>query len=357
MQVKPLLAEQLRLTLSEYVTAIAWSPTGNCLVAATGRGEIQYIQDFTPEQLQAPTEQSIDAIAFSADGRWLAAGGQAGCITLWKLPLQPLIGPAHTLDCGSTWIEQISWHPIHRYLTFPQGKTLRIWDAEQAEIGREIELTERPQTMQWSPAGDVLAIAFKTNVQIWQPLQSAEPLFQWELTATPFTLNWSIDGNYLACSIYDRSVGILHWSKLRHANLEAPDPQDLPVQIRGFPGKARALAWADIPDSDTSPMLAVATREVVAMWLFVPEEGWQNWVLDLHSELVLDIAFQPKTGRLASLSDDGWLILWQLAIEAEQILEEAAEGFSCLAWHPSGQWLAAGGQQGELLIWSLAPTT
>jgi WD40 repeat protein len=70
----------------------------------------------------------------------------------------------------------------------------------------------------------------------------------------------------------------------------------------------------------------------------------------------LDVAFQPKTGLLASLSNDGWLILWQLAIEAEQILEGVAKGFSCLAWHPSGQWLAAGGQQGELLIWSLSPT-
>lgn len=352
MQLKPLLTEQLRIALSDYVTAIAWSPTDNHLVAATGSGEIQYIQDFTPELLQAPTEQSIDAIAFSADGRWFAAGGQAGCITLWKLPLHSLHCPAHTLDCGSTWIERLSWHPTHSYLAFLQGKTLQIWDAERATFKQVIELAERPQDVQWSPAGDVLAIALKTNVQIWNPFQSAAPLYQWELTATPITLNWSTDGHYLACAIYDQSIGILHWSKLRHANPEATDPQDLPVLMRGFPGKVRALAWADIPDSDTSPMLAVATREVVAMWLLIPEEGWQSWVLDLHSEIVLDVVFQPKTGTLASVSDDGWLILWQLAIEAMQILEGVTEGFSCLAWHSSGQYLAAGGQQGELLVWS-----
>lgn len=352
MQLKPLLTEQLRLTLSDYVTAIAWSPTYHCLVAATGSGEIQYIQDFTPELLQAPTGQSIDAIAFSADGRWLAAGGQAGCISLWKLPLHSLHGPAHTLDCGATWIERLSWHPTHRYLAFLQGKTLRIWDAEQATFKQEIELAERPQNVQWSPAGNVLAIALKTNVQIWHPFQSAAPLYQWELTATPITLNWSTDGTFLACAIYDQSIGILNWSELCQTNSESLTSEELPVLMRGFPGKVRALAWADIPDSNVSPMLAAATREVIAMWLLIPEEGWQSWVLDLHSEIVLDVAFQPKTGLLASLSNDGWLILWQLAVEAVQILEGAAEGFSCLAWHSSGKYLAAGGQQGELFVWS-----
>ncbi len=352
MQLKPLLTEHLRVTLSDYITAIAWSPTDDRFAAATGTGEIQYIQDFVPELLQASTGQSIDAIAFSADGQWLAAGGQASCITLWKPPLHH---PTHSLDCGSTWIERLSWHPIHNYLAFLQGKTLRIWDADQATFKQVIELTERPQDVQWSPTGDVLAIALKTSIQIWHPFQSAAPLYQWELTATPITLNWSTDGTYLACAIYDQSIGILNWSELCHANLESPAPEALPVLMRGFPGKVRALTWADIPDSDTSPMLAAATREVVAMWLLIPDEGWQSWVLDLHSETVLDVAFQPKTGLLASLSNDGWLILWQLAIEAVQILEGAAEGFSCLAWHPSGQWLAAGGQQGELLIWSLPP--
>ncbi|MEL6224734.1 MAG: WD40 repeat domain-containing protein [Cyanobacteria bacterium J06627_8] len=352
MQLKPLLTEQLQLTLSDYVTAIAWSPTDNCLVAATGGGEMHYIQDFTPELLHAPTERSIDALAFSADGRWLAAGGQVGCITLWKLPLHSSPCPAHTLDCGSTWIERLSWHPTHSYLAFLQGKTLRIWDAEQATFKRVIELSDRPQDVQWSPAGDVLAIALKTSIQIWHPLRSAVPLYQWELTATPIALNWSTDGNYLACATYDQSIGILNWSELCHVNPESPPPQELPVLMSGFPGKVRALAWADIPDSDTSPMLAAATREVVAMWLLIPEEGWQSWALDLHSEVVLDVAFQPKTGLLASLSNDGWLILWKLAIEAVQILEGAADGFSCLAWHSSGQYLAAGGQQGELFVWS-----
>lgn len=235
MTLQSILELSAKETLSDYLTTISWSLTCNLLVAATGAGEPQYIQDFTSELLQAPTGQSI---AFSADGTWLAASGQAGCITLWKLLWNSLHRPAHTLDCGSTWIERLSWHPTHSYLAFLQGKTLRIWNADQAISKQVIELAERPQDVQWSPSGYVLAIALKTNVQIWHPFQSVAPLYQWELTATPITFswfNWSTDGHYLACAICDQSISILHWSKLCHSNPASPDPKEFPALMRGFP--------------------------------------------------------------------------------------------------------------------------
>ena len=119
----------------------------------------------------------------------------------------------------------------------------------------------------------------------------------------------------------------------------------------------RRLAWSDLPPAaDLPPILAAATREVITMWMPTSDD-WESWVLDLHSSNVLDVAFQPNSGFLASLSEDGWIILWQAALEAAQVIEGVVEGFSCLAWHPTGQHLAAGGQQGELLIWLIGKAT
>ena len=129
----------------------------------------------------------------------------------------------------------------------------------------------------------------------------------------------------------------------------------MPALLAGLPGKVRQLAWADIPDAKRSPILATATRDLVAMWILIPDEGWQSWLLDLHQNTVLDVAFQPQTGLLASLSEDGWILLWQAAVEPAQVLEGAEDGFSCLTWHPTGEYLAAGGQQGEVLVWTLCP--
>lgn len=71
-----------------------------------------------------------------------------------------------------------------------------------------------------------------------------------------------------------------------------------------------------------------------------------------HSGVVQAIAFQPNSFLLASASSDGWVCLWQKAKKLAQIVQGAPNGFSCLAWHPQGQQLAAGGQRGELVIFS-----
>ncbi len=64
------------------------------------------------------------------------------------------------------------------------------------------------------------------------------------------------------------------------------------------------------------------------------------------------LEFHPQSLLLASAADDGWLCLWTKAKQVGQILEGARDGFSCLAWSQDGRQLAAGGQNGELIVWS-----
>ena len=59
----------------------------------------------------------------------------------------------------------------------------------------------------------------------------------------------------------------------------------------------------------------------------------------------------PPTRLLASAAQDGQLCLWQNAKALQQTLKGVASGFSAAAWHPQGAYLAAGGDQGEILIW------
>jgi len=350
MQMKSLLELSAKETLSDYVTAIAWSPIGNMLAVASGAGEVYVLNQGVGHSLCQPTGQSVDALAFSFDGKWLAAGGQNGSITLWQME-NGTLEVADTLDCGG-WIDRLNWHPTCNYLAFNWGKTVQIWDADQSETLMTLPGLAAPQDIRWSPDGKHLAIAIKSNIHIWNSQDWRTARYQWELTAPASAIAWSPDGSLLACAIHDHSIGVLDWSKVQHLQREPTDDNDLPTLMRGFPGKIRQLAWADLPPSpDLPPILAAATRELVTMWMQSPE-GWDSWVLDLHSDTVLDVAFQPKTGWLASLSEDGWIILWQAALEAAQVLEGAEAGFSCLAWHPTGRHLAAGGQRGELLVWS-----
>ncbi|MEM9008314.1 MAG: WD40 repeat domain-containing protein [Cyanobacteria bacterium P01_F01_bin.86] len=354
LSLKPLVELQVQRWLSEYITALVWSPVGNRLAIASGAGEVVLWQDFQATILQAANGASIDALGFSGEGQWLAAAGQSGKVMLWRLS-SDLPELVETLTLGATWIDRLRWHPHQPWLACNCGKAVHIWDAGQGEALAILELPATVQDLGWSPDGTHLAVAAQQRVHIWETVRWISPRYEWELMAVSRVLKWSPEGAYLASANQDNSVGVLTWNKIS-ALKQSPDTSaDLPAVMGGFPGKIRQLAWADVPDAERSPILATATRNLVAMLILIPDEGWQSWLLDLHQDTVLDVAFQPQTGLLASLSEDGLILLWQTAVEPIQVLEGVEDGFSCLAWHPTGEYLAAGGQQGEVLVWTLCP--
>lgn len=351
---EPLVELQVQRSLSEYITALVWSPVGNRLAIASGAGEVVLWQDFQETRLQAANDTSINVLGFSGKGQWLAAAGQTGAVMLWRLSADsPEL--VETLTWGSAWIDRLQWHPHQPWLAYNCGKTVQIWDADQGKTLTTLELPATVQDLGWSPDGTHLAISSQQRVQIWETSRWSSPQYEWELMAASRVLKWSTEGAYLASANQDNSVGILTWNNVCALKQSSDHQADLPVLLAGLPGKVRQLAWADIPDVDRSPILATATRNLIVMWILIPDEGWQSWLLDLHQDTVLDVAFQPQTGLLASLSEDGCILLWQAALEPMQVLKGAEDGFSCLTWHSTGEYLAAGGQQGEVLVWSLCP--
>jgi WD40 repeat protein len=354
LSLKPLVELQVHRSLSEYITALVWSRVGNRLAIASGAGEVVLWQDFQEIILQAAGGVSVDALGFSGEGDWLAAAGQAGEMMIWRLSADsPEL--VETLTWGSAWIDRLQWHPHQPWLAYNCGKTVHIWDADQGETLTTLELPANVQDLGWSPDGTHLAVSAQQRIYIWETSRWISPQYEWELMAASRVLKWSPEGAYLASANQDNSVGVLTWNNVRALKQSPDKPGDLPDLLGGFPGKVRQLAWADVPDAERSPVLATATRNLVAMWILIPDEGWQSWLLDLHQDTVLDVAFQPQTGLLASLSEDGWILLWQAAVEPVQVLEGAQGGFSCLTWHSTGEYLAAGGQQGEVLVWALCP--
>ena len=355
LSLKPLVDITIDRSLSEYITALVWSPVGTSLAIASAAGEVAlWNEDFRETILNAASGASIDVLGFSGDGQWLAAAGQAGEVMLWRISTDSP-EKVETLTWGSAWIDRLQWHPHHPWLACNCGRAVHIWDADQGEALATLELPATVQDLGWSPDGTHLAVSAQQRVHIWDISRWHSPQYEWELMAASKTLQWSPEGAYLASANQDNSVGVLTWDNVRALRQSADNPDNLPVLLGGFLGKVRQLAWADIPDADRAPILAAATRNLVAMWMLIPDMGWKSWVLDLHQSTVLDVDFQPQTGLLASLSEDGWILLWQSAIDPAQVLEGSKEGFSCLTWHPTGDYLAAGGQQGEVLVWILCP--
>jgi len=327
--------------LSDYVTAICWSKDGNLLAACSAAGEVLLWQDMEAQSflLRSHGKTSADCIGFSYDQQFLAAGGQDGVLRVWSIKSLKLVAQ---LENPRRWIDQLAWHPTCNQVAFSLGKKVQIWDAESREAIAQLDFENSSIFgIAWHPEGKHLAASGSKGVKVWNARRWEEVPRRLEIPSASAAIAWSPDGTRIAVANLDDNIAIAKLSDLK------------PVFMGGFPGKIRRLAWSDINTELGVPLLAVASAEVVGILEKQVDEsaGWDGWVLEFHLGIVQDIAFQSGTFNLASAADDGQVLLWYEAQQVSQFLTGASSGFCCLAWHPQGDQLAAGGQAGEVFIW------
>jgi WD40 repeat protein len=339
---RSLLELRSQSSLSDYVTAIAWSPDGKRLAVCSAVGEIVLYSTgtFDAMVLQSETGSSIDCLSFSHDGQFLAASGQAGTVQIWRLNSKfELI---ETLKKAPAWVDQLKWSPTQNQLAFSLGKSIQIWDATLGEIATTLNFNESSVAeIAWHPTGESVGVGGYQGIKIWMSNDWNEDPYHLVIPSATVAVAWSSDGQYIASGNLDRTITVLEWGN------------PTPWVMSGFPGKIRQIAWSDQLVRNKAPLFASTSVESIVVWERHQDEsiGWESRVLGNHDGYVQMIRFQPETTLLASASEDGSVVLWWKAISMTQILNGASGGFSCLAWHPQGRYLAAGGQQGELLIW------
>lgn len=338
-------AQEFSVQLSDYISAIAWSPQGKNLLAATSAfGEVTLLENKTAITLQAGNDVSFSCLAFSSDGQFLAGGGQDGWVKIWRKG--ELI---NTLGNSSAWVDKLTWHPSSNQLAFNLGRYVQVWDADFRETVITLDFESSSALgIDWGQDGQYLAICGHRGIKVWNCQDWYEEPYILDIPSACTAMAWSPDGNYIACANMDRTLTVVESRLLTSGE----DPQ--PWVMRGFPGKVRQLAWSDLTNASGAPVLACSSVDGIIVWEKSPDEsvGWEATVLTNHVDVVNAIAFAPRSLLLASGGADGWICLWTQAKQVSQILTGASAGFSCLAWHPQGNFLGAGGENGEVIIWS-----
>ena len=326
-----------RQQFSEYIRGLAWSADGDRLAIISAGGELALWKKGNINFLQLESNYSLDCVNFSADGQWLATGGQEGKVRIWRLAANSqTFELISTLDNGTAWIDSLTWNPQGNFLAFAVNREIKIWDANTKKISISLNFEASSVfSLAWHPQGNLLAASGHGSVKVWHSSNWKHNPYKLEVPGASLDCAWSSDGEYLASGNLDRTISLLHW--------DHPPPW----LMQGFPGKVSQVTWLN---NQNKNLLAASCQEGITIWHFDRQsKNWRSHVLQ-HQKMVQAIAFAPNSSLLASAGDDSCIQLWQQGKKLIQTLK-GVTGFSCLAWHPTGKYLAAGGQDGELTIW------
>ncbi|MFI0607111.1 MAG: caspase family protein [Anaerolineae bacterium] len=293
-----LLAAQNGLLDAEWADVDAWQAQHGLLRTVQAQTDQGIILNPNHTEVSGHSS-SVESVAFSPDGKTLAAGSE-GTIILWDVASRSPIG--QPLAGHSDYVLSVAFSPDGKTLASgSRDNTIILWDVAS-----------------WSPIG--------------QPLDGHSSY----VTSVAF----SPDGKTLASGSYDKRI--ILWDVASRSPIGQP--------LDGHSDAVLSVAFS--PDGKT--LASGSGDETIMLW-DVTSRSPIGQPMDGHSDAVYSVAFSPDGTTLASGSWGGTIILWDVASRSPigQPLDDHSERVNSVAFSPDGKTLASG-LWSTIVLWNVA---
>ncbi len=281
---------------------------------------------------------TVYGLAFSPDGRYLAAGMDSNEIRLWRMPEgvqeQILVGHEDT-------VRVVAFSPDGRLLaSCSDDQSIRLWELATGRCLVTLRgHTNRVRSMAFSPDGRYLwSTGDDGSVRQWDVTRKKAVRVRGRHPSCVWSLAVSADGKWVATGGCDEVI------RLWPAGGDAP-PRSIPT-----PGYT---IWS-LAFHPHRPLLASG----------LDPEGLRIWDLRTLQEvqrlfgprgIVWSLAFSPDGDFLASVHDDRTVRVWSVADwRIHRTMLGHASSLRSVAFSPSARTLASGGIDRTIRIWDRA---
>jgi WD40 repeat protein len=327
--------------------SVAFSPDGRRLAAGFTSGEIK-LWDLATGEVTASgrvhANGGDNSVAFSPDGLTLASGGNDGKVKFWMVTTGEL---SDTIEVGTSWIGQVVFSPDGKTLATThlpgitrdgiRTQTVRLWDVGTGRMRPTLRnCIERMSFVAFSPDGKTLATGGE-EVSLWDVTDGSKRVSPKGHTKDITSLAFSSDGRLLATGSKDKTVRLWDVTTGRERN---------------------TFTQTDVVDSvaftpDGQILVAGDHHGIVRLWDVAAGRERTNLRVNppptgLAQDTVWSVAISPDGKTLATSSVQ--LRLWDLVEvfrtnaapgEARATLRGHESGVESVAFSPDGKTLAS----------------
>jgi WD40 repeat protein len=332
------------------VSGVAFSPDGRELAASSKDFKIWLWRvagdRAVPDGALTGATNWANTVAFSPDGQSLAAGTSVANVLVWNMSTRKLTA---TLPHPQP-VTSVAWAGAGRVVAAGADGTVSLW----ALPSMVLPIGSAPTQLAYGPGGRTLAVGGVGSVQLWdtvtRTLLVARPLPPSDYANATVFRPSAAGGALLAVAVSNGTVALLNGSTLA--------PVTAPFTVITGSGAAESVAFS--PDGR---LLATGADDGTVRLFDVTNPARPRQVAIVRGagaeSPIYTVAFAPDGKTIAAASLNDVVQLWRvtggdgLAPEAPDLGGMASYPIG-LAFSPDGRTLAIGNADKHVYLWNMA---